>query len=117
MKYIISENRLDSIIQKYISSYIGDELNPVRNSFGDISIDWYAKDDIKRFETYKRVDLDLTELTIDEELWNSVLDIFGISDTSYLRDMFVMWFNNHQNIIKIKIQTDKVYIDDLLDIY
>jgi len=120
MKYIISENRLDSIIQKYISSYIGDELTPIDYSpiytafqgKNDINYTyWYDKDDVRRFRTY----VDELELNVDNELWISVKNMFSISDDSYLSYMIVTWFNNHQNKIEFDPHTEEVYTDDLID--
>ena len=119
MKYIISENRLDNLIQKYISSYIGHELTPIDYSPTFINFTgkndikytyWYDKDDVRRFRTY----IDELELNVDSDLWKSVKNMFSISDDSYLSRMIVTWFNNHQNKIELDPQTEEVYFDDSL---
>jgi hypothetical protein len=106
MKFIISENRLGNLIQKYISSYVGEELNPDRTI---VVTNWYDKNGNRRFKTL--LVKDDSELGVDYNMWVSVKDMFSILDLSYIDYNFIVWFNNHQNIIEMKPSYTKVYTD------
>lgn len=92
MRYIITESRLDDIVQKFISDYVGDLKSHVSTAPGPTYFWYTGKNGIVMFEvteTNKGSRLD-----VHNDLWNIVKKMFSLS-MSEVDQAFLKWMHNY----------------------
>lgn len=92
MKYLIAESRLDNLVQKYITNYVGVLESHSIPSFGRPYI-WYTNlNDEMMFEISENYSL---ALGVYESMWNTVKDMFSLSDNDTDK-AFLTWMKNNE---------------------
>lgn len=95
MKYIITESRLDKMVQNFITNQVGLLERHTNPTFGDTYI-WYTDlKDVMVFEiSNNKAGLGLGVL---EPMWNLVKTMFSLSD--YETDnAFITWMSNNKGL-------------------
>lgn len=96
MNYLISEERLVSLINKYITHLVGDKLTLINFKYGKR---WRGKDDITFFRTIA----DKNTFVVDTRLFGDVVSMFSLEDEWYfLFVVFADWFNSAQDLEQIE---------------
>ena len=96
MKYIIAENKLDTLIDYYITQITGGSLEMHKHPSTIIDYIWWTDlNNIVVFEADK--DEEGFSLGVREDIWNSVHRMFSLS--SYDTDKsFLAWMSNRTKI-------------------
>jgi hypothetical protein len=92
MEYLITESRLDQVINNFITETIGATLDRQMSQFE--SVTWYF--DLKNnlvFEIDDNLD-DGSALGVSEEIWNSVNRMFSLN-TYQTDEAFMNWMWNY----------------------
>ena len=93
MKYIIAESRLDNLVQKYITNYVGVLESHSIPSFGRSYI-WYTNLNGEMMFEISDTDYGLA-LGVFESMWNTVKDVFSLSDNDTDR-AFLTWMKHNE---------------------
>ena len=96
MKYLITESRLDELVQNYITDYVGLLERHSSPTFNRTYI-WYTNlNGEMMFEITDDSGLGL-ELGVFESMWNAVRGMFSLSD--YDTDKaFLTWMKNNRGM-------------------
>lgn len=92
MKYVISESRLDDIVQKFISDYVGDLKSHVSTAPGPTYVWYTGRNGIVMFEVTNTDKGPRLDVPID--LWNTVKKLFSLS-MSEVDNAFLKWMHNY----------------------
>jgi hypothetical protein len=93
MKYVITESRLDELVQKYITNYAG----PLeKHSFPSFSNTYIQYTNLNGSLVFGISDSDYgLALGVSEPMWNTVKDMFSLSDND--TDIaFMTWMKNNK---------------------
>jgi hypothetical protein len=93
MKYIITESRIDELVQKYITNYVGPLEKHSSPTFGQTYI-WYT--DLNGGIVFEISDTPYhgVGLGVLESVWNAVMNMFSFSDNG--TDIaFTIWMSNY----------------------
>jgi len=92
MKYLIAESRLNELVQNYITNYVGLLERHSSPTFRQTEYIWYTNlNDEMMFE------INDNELGVFESMWNSVRNVFSLSD--YDTDKaFLTWMKNNKQM-------------------
>ena len=93
MKYLISESRLDNLVQKYITNYVGVLERHSSPPFGDTYI-WYTNINGEMMFEISDTENGLA-LGVFESMWNMVKGVFSLSDSDTDR-AFLTWMLNNE---------------------
>jgi hypothetical protein len=93
MKYLISESRLDNLVQKYITKYVGVLEKHLTHTFGRSYI-WYTNINGEMMFEVSDTDYGLA-LGVYESMWNMVKGVFSLSDSDTDR-AFLIWMTNNE---------------------
>lgn len=92
MKYIITESRLNTIIDNYITNLIGDKLIKHFHPSSMVGYVWWTdKFDNRVFESDES-DEDLS-LGVPEDIWNSIQSMFSL-DSGDTDIVLTQWMKN-----------------------
>lgn len=92
MKYVISESRLDDIVQKFISDYVGDLKSRVSTGPGPTYVWYVGNNERVMFEVTRTNEGE--RLDVRNDLWNAVKKLFSLS-VSEVDDAFLKWMYNY----------------------
>jgi hypothetical protein len=94
MKYVITESRLDELVQKYITNYVGGLLEKHSSpTFGKTYI-WYTNSNGSMVFEISDTLYHGVGLGVLESVWNTVKDMFSLSDND--TDIaFIIWVSNY----------------------
>jgi hypothetical protein len=93
MKYIITESRIDELVQKYITNYVGPLEKHSSPTFGQTYI-WYTNLNGGMVFEISDTLYNGVGLGVLESVWNSVKDMFSFSDV--VTDIaFTIWMSNY----------------------
>jgi len=93
MKYLITESRLDNLVQKYITKYVGVLEKHLTHTFGRSYI-WYTNINGEMMFEVSDTDYGLA-LGVYESMWNMVKGVFSLSDSDTDR-AFLIWMTNNE---------------------
>jgi hypothetical protein len=93
MKYLIAESRLDNLVQKYITKYVGVLEKHLTHTFGRSYI-WYTNINGEMMFEVSDTDYGLA-LGVYESMWNMVKGVFSLSDSDTDR-AFLIWMTNNE---------------------
>jgi hypothetical protein len=93
MKYFIAESRLDNLVQKYITKYVGVLESHSTPTFGRTYI-WYTNLNGEMMFEISDTDYGLA-LGVYESMWNTVKDMFSLSDNDTDK-AFLTWMKNNE---------------------
>jgi len=93
MKYLILESRLDKLVQKYITNYVGVLERHSSPTFGRSYI-WYTNLNGEMIFEISDTDYGLA-LGVYESLWSLVKGVFSLSDSDTDR-AFLIWMTNNE---------------------
>lgn len=88
------ENKLQTVFDKYLSLTIG-KINPIRKTSLNIIV-WVNEDNKQCFITK----LKSGPFWVYEDVYIETSNLFGV-DEQTTDEMFVHWFNENQNLIKL----------------
>jgi hypothetical protein len=91
MKYIITESRLTSIIENWLSDNYGNLVSAV---IGGYRLYVPSEDDITVIFS---VSPNSENLIMTEKLFNSMIDLFGIEKEGIISGLVMKWFNEKYN--------------------
>lgn len=77
MRFIITENKLDDIVDKYLTDTLGDEFHSHSHPNPSVYYIWYT--DKYGTSVFER---DSDRFGVREDIWENLRDFFGISPTS-----------------------------------
>lgn len=92
MKYVISESRLDNVVQKFISDYVGDLKSRVSTGPGPTYVWYVGNNERVMFEVTRTNEGE--RLDVRNDLWNSVKKLFSLS-MSEVDNAFLKWMYNY----------------------
>jgi hypothetical protein len=93
MKYLILESRLDKLVQKYITNYVGVLERHSSPTFGRSYI-WYTNLNGEMIFEISDTDYGLA-LGVYESLWSLVKGVLSLSDSDTDR-AFLIWMTNNE---------------------
>jgi hypothetical protein len=91
MRYIITESRLTSIIENWLSDNYGNLASAV---MGGYTLYVPSEDDITVIFS---VSPNSENLIMSEKLFNSMIDLFGIEKEGMISGLVMKWFNEKYN--------------------
>ena len=102
------ENKLQNVFDKYLSLTIG-EIKPVKVTgvYSEKLVVWVNENNVEYFITnlnLKRQQARIRVLWVYEDVYTQASNLFGV-DEKTIDEMFVHWFNEHQNLIKLDPNT------------
>ena len=97
MKYIISEDRLENFIQKYLTMMIGDEME-YHQRYNERATSYFDKKGEKIFVTDV---INGEYLLVDKKLYVKLTSLFSQDNFRHIERALVDWFNNHQNHVEL----------------
>jgi hypothetical protein len=111
MKYIITENRLDGIVDKYITSKFNDlKFVNESNKFVERNV-WVKSNGESSIITIKRkYDETIVSVFVEDIFFNSISNMFSIGYEE-IQEHLIRWFENHMNI-----KVDEIEIFDNVDV-
>lgn len=92
MKYVISESRLDNVVQKFISDYVGKLESRVSTGPGPTYV-WYVGNNGRVMFEVTNTDKG-PRLDVPIDLWNTVKKMFSLS-MSEVDQAFLKWMRNY----------------------
>ena len=93
MKYLITESRLNELVQNYITNYVGVLERHSSPTFGRSYI-WYTNLNGEMMFEISDTDYGLA-LGVYESMWNTVKDMFSLSDNDTDK-AFLTWMKNNE---------------------
>lgn len=95
------ENKLQNVFDKYLSLTIG-EIKPVKVTgvYSEKLVVWVNENNVEYFI----VNLKSENIWVYEDVYKLASNLFGV-DEKTTDEMFVHWFNEHQNLIKLNPHT------------
>jgi hypothetical protein len=93
MKYLIAESRLDELVQKYITKYVGVLERHSSPTFGRTYI-WYTNSNDGMMFEISDTDYGLA-LGVFEPMWITVKRMFSLSDNDTDK-AFLTWMKNNE---------------------
>jgi hypothetical protein len=91
MRYIITESRLTSIIENWLSDNYGNLISAVA---GGYRLYVPSKDDMTVIFS---VSPNSEVLIMNKKIFNSMVDLFGIEKEGVSRGFIIKWFNKNYN--------------------
>jgi hypothetical protein len=95
MKYIIAESRLDKLVQKYITNYVGVLERHSSPTFGNTYI-WYTNLNGDMMFEISDTENGLA-LGVYESMWNMVKGVFSLYDYD-TDEAFLTWMENNEEM-------------------
>jgi hypothetical protein len=102
MKYLITESRINELIQNYITNYVGVLERHSSPTFGRSYV-WYTNSNDGMMFEISDTDFGLA-LGVFEPMWNTVKGMFSLSDNDTDR-AFLTWMKNNEE----KIEFEELY--------
>lgn len=97
MKYIITESRLDKLVQNFITNYVGQLKRHIHPDFGDAYI-WYTNsNDVTVFEISLNHESNGVALGVLESMWDLVKGMFLLSNLE-TDNAFSTWVANNKEM-------------------
>jgi hypothetical protein len=93
MKYLIAESRLDNLVQKYITNYVGPLDEHATPTFGQTYI-WYTNLNGGMVFEISDTLYHGVGLGVFEPMWNTVKNMFSLSDND-TDNAFIVWMSNY----------------------
>jgi len=111
MKYIITENRLDDIVDKYITAKFNNlKVVDESNKFVERNVWVKSNGEASIFTTKRKYDETIVDVFVEDIFFNSISDMFSIGYEE-IQEHLIRWFENHMNI-KVEV----IQIFDNVDI-
>lgn len=102
MKYIITENRLQSIVDSYITSQF-EKLNPVKaKNNKTVWLDENREPVIIIFS-----EDDFSEIYLLDDVYTRIYNLFGMERFDEIQSALLSWFEKHMDI-----KTDEIFTFD-----
>jgi hypothetical protein len=109
MKYIITESKLDKIIDKFITTQFGDLVNIDNNEYGiPNNRDIWVTSDRKVVLIFVNKDSKLKrQIFVEDSVYNTIYRMFSMDGFHEIQKHLIYWFEKHMNI-----KVDEVYTFD-----